>query len=1207
MVRRKIGMRLGAIVLAATLATTAAPSGMISKVMADEQTGQTNYFVDGDLGDDESDDLWNSGNWKFTDSTWNAVYSKNGVSYSEWAKHDGTSGLAFSFEHDGTAGMYQTISNLKAGTYTITGWTKDTNSKGCNITAYINSESETLGDELTISDNFQKFTYKFTIDEDKTDFAVGFKIDGKEGAWVCLDSLSLEESKSDEEEKNEALGKLESAINDCNGLNESYYRESSWKTLTNALDVAKAIKGNSEGKTAEEINAAADAVYKAKRQLKQKSLHVEKIDNLSSDFIKGVDVSSYVSITDSGAAFKDWDGNKIDQAGFFNLLKNAGVNYVRIRIWNNPYDVAGKGYGGGNSDLEKAKTIGKLATDAGMKVLIDFHYSDFWADPDRQTAPKAWSEYTVDQKKEAVYNYTKTSLEELRNAGVDVGMVQVGNETNHGIAGVMETDDGGWTDICKIFSAGSKAVRDVSSDILVAVHFTDPQTPGNYEKISETLNENKVDYDVFASSYYPSMHGSLSNLTSVLKQVADTYNKKVMVAETSWAWTTEDGDGYGNSFDSTKAYDYSISEQGQANILRDVMQAVANVGNSGIGMFYWEPAWLPANYAYNDDGTLNTELYKANQNAWLENGCGWASENAIDYDGDHVERTGGSVIDNQALFDFEGNPLESLNVFKYVNTGSAAPYKVLDVVKTIAVNAKSAEEAKAGLPETVTGTYNDGTTAEFSVTWDKDALEKVSGFNVYTIPGSIEYKDEYGNDKVMKTNCTLAVVPDSYIENSDFENGNESWTVSNADGVEIKWNDTPIRGKGAMHFYSSSALDFSIEQTVEIPENGTYAACMQVQGGDGNDADDISVEITNVTTGEVVTASTKLNGWCEWTNPATDSIKVAAGDTVRVRVGIKAKAGAWGSIDDVFLYRTGEYVPETKKDDTTTDDKENTDKDDKKENVEDKENTTVDDKKDTTEDKESTTKPENKKEETNTYTGLAKNNGEWCYYNNGKVDCSYTGLCKYNGTWFYVREGKVDFSATTLCKYNGAWWYVSGGKVNFNATGLCKYNGAWWYISGGKVNFNATGLCKYNGTWWYVQNGKVNFGATTLCKYNGAWWYVSGGKVNFNATGLCKYNGTWWYVQSGKVNFGAITLCKYNGTWWYVQSGKVNFGATTLCKYNGTWWYVQNGKVNFSKTTLCKYGKNWYAVAGGKVAWGYSGRINYNGRSFTVVNGVVKF
>ena len=130
MVRRKIGMRLGAIVLSPRLPQQRLRQEMISKVMADEQTGQTNYFVDGDLGDDESDDLWNSGNWKFTDSTWNAVYSNNGVSYSEWAKHDGASGLAFSFEHDGTVGMYQTISNLKAGTYTITGWTKDTNSKG---------------------------------------------------------------------------------------------------------------------------------------------------------------------------------------------------------------------------------------------------------------------------------------------------------------------------------------------------------------------------------------------------------------------------------------------------------------------------------------------------------------------------------------------------------------------------------------------------------------------------------------------------------------------------------------------------------------------------------------------------------------------------------------------------------------------------------------------------------------------------------------------------------------------------------------------------------------------------------------------------------------------------------------------------------------------------------------------------------------------
>ena len=921
MVKKIIGKRIGAIALAAVLAATAFPADMSLKILADEQTQETNYFVDGDLGDDSTDDLWKNNVWNFDNTTWDAV---DKIEYSKWASlegdnSDGKQGIAFNFKADGTAKMFQSIESLKAGNYTITGYAKDTNSKGVTISAYMGSEDTSIYGSSQVTSNFNKFTFKFSIDEDVTNYKVGFQIDAKEGAWVCLDSVTLTESKSEEAEHAEAAEKLNGAISGCEELKEEYYSEASWKKLQAAIDTAKELSSDIESKTADEINEAADAILKAKKQLKQKSLHVEKIDNLSDDFIKGVDVSSYVSITESGAKFRDWDGNTIDENGFFELLKDAGVNYVRIRVWNNPYTDDKKGYGGGNCDLEKAKTIGKYATEAGMKVLIDFHYSDFWADPDRQTSPKAWTTMTVSEKETAVYEYTKNSLNELIEAGVDVGMVQVGNETNHGIAGVMESDEGGWEDICKIFSAGSKGVREAASDnsknILVAVHFTDPQTPDNYKKISGTLDKYKVDYDVFASSYYPHMHGSLSNLTSVLKQVADTYDKKVMVAETSWAWTTEDGDGYSNSFDSTKTYDYSISQQGQANILRDVMKAVSDVGNNGIGMFYWEPAWIPANYAYCEDGTLNSELYEKNKTAWLENGCGWVSENAIAYDGNHVDATGGSVIDNQSLFDFEGNPLESLNVFKYVNTGCDAPYKVLDVVKTISVSVQTVEEAKNSLPSTIKATYNNGSTGDFDVTWDENALAGVTGFNVYTIPGTINYEDEYGNNKTAITSCTLSVVPDSYISNGDFENGSEAWTTSNADGVELKWNDTPIRGEGAMHFYSAQDLDFSIEQSVVIEKNGTYAACMQVQGGNGNDEDDIFVEITNVTTGETVKASTKLNGWCNWSNPNTESLNVSAGDTINIKVGVKAVAKAWGSIDDVFLYRTGDYVPDTTKDD----------------------------------------------------------------------------------------------------------------------------------------------------------------------------------------------------------------------------------------------------------------------------------------------------
>ena len=110
--------------------------------------------------------------------------------------------------------------------------------------------------------------------------------------------------------------------------------------------------------------------------------------------------------------------------------------------------------GGGNNDLAKAKKIGKWATDAGMKVLIDFHYSDFWADPGKQKAPKAWAGYTIDQKVTAVSDYTTASITELLDAGVDVGMVQVGNETNNGVCG-----ESTWENMCRIFDAGADAVH----------------------------------------------------------------------------------------------------------------------------------------------------------------------------------------------------------------------------------------------------------------------------------------------------------------------------------------------------------------------------------------------------------------------------------------------------------------------------------------------------------------------------------------------------------------------------------------------------------------------------------------------------------------------------------------------------------------------------------------------------------------------------
>ncbi|MBQ9232678.1 MAG: glycosyl hydrolase 53 family protein, partial [Lachnospiraceae bacterium] len=157
---------------------------------------------------------------------------------------------------------------------------------------------------------------------------------------------------------------------------------------------------------------------------------VEKIDNLSEDFITGADLSSIAAEFDSGVKYYDFDGNELDEQGFFDFLYNdCEVNYVRIRVWVDPYDEDGNSYGGGNNDIETAKRIGTWATNAGMRVLIDFHYSDFWADPSKQRAPKEWEDLSVDEKAVALRMYTEDSLNELINAGVDVGMVQIGNET----------------------------------------------------------------------------------------------------------------------------------------------------------------------------------------------------------------------------------------------------------------------------------------------------------------------------------------------------------------------------------------------------------------------------------------------------------------------------------------------------------------------------------------------------------------------------------------------------------------------------------------------------------------------------------------------------------------------------------------------------------------------------------------------------------
>lgn len=391
---------------------------------------------------------------------------------------------------------------------------------------------------------------------------------------------------------------------------------------------------------------------------------VSQVSYMTDDFARGVDISAVTALENSGASYSYLDGTSGD---IFDILAGAGVNYVRIRIWNNPYDSSSpyKGYGAGNCDLYNAKVLGKRATDAGMKVFIDFHYSDFWADPAKQYAPKAWADYSLSYKKDAVYNFTYQSLEELLDYGVDVGMVQIGNETNSTMCGVGGLYDGVWdfsSGVAELMQQGCYAVDDINSsyslDIQKVLHFTDLLENGKW--YAECIDELGVDYDVFATSFYPMWHGTTDDLADTLTYIAETYDKKVMVAETAYPYTYDNADTQGNNIGDSSAMvcsNYSVNVSGQAQALRDVFAAVAEVNSSkwgyGLGAFYWEPEWIAV-----DSST------------WGTYGSGWASSSSGNYEllyNDSVEyystTDSGSTWDNMCLFDENGQAMKSLYVF----------------------------------------------------------------------------------------------------------------------------------------------------------------------------------------------------------------------------------------------------------------------------------------------------------------------------------------------------------------------------------------------------------------------------------------------------------------------------------------------------------------------------------------------------------------
>ena len=615
------------------------------------------------------------------------------------------------------------------------------------------------------------------------------------------------------------------------------------------------------------------------------ALFVRRVENLPEGFFMGMDVSSVLAEEASGVKYSDAVGSERD---LFELLAENGVNLIRVRVWNDPFDSQGRGYGGGNCDINTAVEIGKRAAAAGLPLLVDFHYSDFWADPSKQMVPKAWKGMKISEKTSAVEAYTRDCLLKLRDAGVSVAMVQLGNETNGTLCGEKR-----WPNICALMSAGSRAVREVYPGALVAVHFSNPENGDAYRSWAANLARNSLDYDVFGSSYYPFWHGSLDNLKAVLSEIAETYGKQVMVMETSYAWTGADGDLSGNSFGegSMQYPPYPLTVQGQVNAFADVVQAMADVG--GIGVCYWEGAWVP----------VGTASWEENHAKWEQFGSGWAASYAGEYDpNDAGKYYGGSACDNQALFDFSGHALPSLAMFNLVKTGVEAALRVAALEEAALYCDINGDIV---LPDTVTAVMNDNSRQEIPVSWNNvpPANElKAEGPGVHVIRGIAE-----GMEAVLN----LHLVQFNYLSNGSFEDEDQSmWkAVDYAGSDELYAENKPIdsmTGSWHWHFYSARAnsVNFDLEQDVSDLPAGKYAYTISIQGGDAGITDIYSYVKINGET--VYTVPATVTQWNVWNTPIIEGIPVREGDILTVGIHVQCDgAGAWGKIDDAELHSMG--------------------------------------------------------------------------------------------------------------------------------------------------------------------------------------------------------------------------------------------------------------------------------------------------------------
>jgi arabinogalactan endo-1,4-beta-galactosidase len=307
----------------------------------------------------------------------------------------------------------------------------------------------------------------------------------------------------------------------------------------------------------------------------------------------GGDISMLPKYEEAGVVYKDKSGNTVsDVLGFFN---EEGLNAMRVRLFVDPSNDNDKAV---CQDLEYVKALGKRIKDAGMKLILDFHYSDTWADPGKQWTPNAWKDMTDEQLKDTIYGYTKYCLEQMVAAGATPDFIQTGNEISYGMMWGTKAAVGGnntnrcytnspqanWTRFINLLKKAGQACREVCADAKIIIHSERTRKPSVLTDFFDRMTNASLDYDIIGLSYYPAYHGSLEDLETALTTLeGKNYGKDIMVVETgySYAWAL------GNTeFDYTGTYPYT--EEGQRQFTAALVTKLNN-HESVKGLFWWWP------------------------------------------------------------------------------------------------------------------------------------------------------------------------------------------------------------------------------------------------------------------------------------------------------------------------------------------------------------------------------------------------------------------------------------------------------------------------------------------------------------------------------------------------------------------------------------------------------------------------------------------